>query len=227
MTSAGTQTLLTVSIMSYRWGTFQPTGYVQYYSSTVIGTITKEYDSSLRTNFLPYRGSFANTGGYWYDGAYHISGSLRPAGSGTFNISMSNRYFGGSTVSNSWTSNFAYNGYLQSGTRIYTFNNPQLTYLNSIANDYYNSLQTMNSMQFTISNRWETGYTEETEGQQYSATAMRNIATTGTSYLTRASTYSTSYLTRPSTSQTSYLTRPSTSGYSGQSSSSSSSMGWR
>ena len=51
--------------------------------------------------------------------------------------------------------------------------------------------------------------------------------TTGTVPLTKASTYSTSYLTRPSTSQTSYLTRPSTSGYTGVSSSSSSSMGWR
>lgn len=220
LTSAGTQTLLTVSIMSYRWGTFQPTGYVQYYSSTVIGTITKEYDSSLRTYFLPYGGSFTNTGGYWYDGAYHISGSLRPAGSGTFNISMSNRYFGGSTVSNSWTSNFEYNGYLQSGTRIYTFNNPQLTYLNSIANDYYNSLQTMNSMQFTISNRWETAYTDGTEGQQYSATATRNIVTTSTQYLTRASTYSTEYKTRASTYSTDYKTRVSTSGWTGQSSSS-------
>ncbi len=78
---------------------------------------------------------------------------------------------------------------------------------------------------------WDDGGLNANNNSGYSSTNLQRfsvqVSTTGTQFLTRASTYSTSYLTRPSTSQTSYLTRPSTSGYTGVSSSSSSSQGWQ
>ena len=195
--------------------------------------------ASLRTNFLPYGGSFVNTDGWWYDGYYHISGSFRPIGTGTFSYSGKAQSFGGSTLSWSSTTANGYNAYLQSGTRIGTWGNPRLSSLNSVANAYYNSLQTMNDgMLFIVSNRWETAYTDRTAGQDYSVTLTRNINTTSTSYLTRSSTsstiyytrsstYDTIYYTRSSTYSTVYHTRSSTSGYSGVSSSSSETSGWQ
>ena len=78
---------------------------------------------------------------------------------------------------------------------------------------------------------WDDGGLNANNNSGFSRTTIEKfsvkVSTTGTQFLTRASTYSTSYLTRPSTSQTSYLTRPSTSGYTGVSSSSSSSQGWQ
>ncbi len=204
--------------------TFTKSGAYHYYESVYYTTdyeLTATLDT-LFTRFLSGTSSNGNSSSSWsYTQGinYTYSSTWGEYTSWNYSTSVPNThlYFPGN---NAWS---------------YVPNNGTTSY-SGWANGGYNSrwqvtlagnlTSSPNSVTFSVFSI----YTDEDRWTNVSwlrYTYADQAVTTGTVPLTKASTYSTSYLTRPSTSQTSYLTRPSTSGYTGVSSSSSSSMGWR